>query len=157
MKITYIILYCLSGLMFLTALSGSSFTKPYYSKISEKTLEMSGFRKSFIQETDSKIDELIYKSKQIELQIEKIKNFFSSEKIDESKFGREKSEMLEKSVYNPMIDVLNFFFRIASVFAAFILFLFAVIFQLIYRSVLLRKRISRLEEAVYANTRVQVS
>ncbi|MEO6694196.1 MAG: hypothetical protein ABIO41_03230, partial [Ignavibacteria bacterium] len=76
MKITYMILYFLSGILFLMALLGSSVTKPMFDSISEKTIELSGFRKSYLQSVDNRIDELIYKSKQIELQIEKLKNFF---------------------------------------------------------------------------------
>lgn len=76
MKIIYIFLYSLSGLMFLTALLGSSLTEPLFNGVSQRTMEAAGFKKSYFQTADDKIDDLVYKSKQIELQIEKIKNFF---------------------------------------------------------------------------------
>ena len=148
MKIIYIFLYSLSGLMFLTALFGSSLTEPVFKTVSERTLETAGFKKSYFQSADDKIDDLVYKSKQIELQIEKIKNFFSSDKIDESKYSREKTYMLEKTFYNPMIGMFNAVFRIGLIFLSFLMLAFAVIFHLAYRSLELRKRVRKLEEIV---------
>ena len=151
MKITYIILYLLSGAIFLFALLGSDLTKPVFDNISEKTLEAAGFKKSYVQSVDNKIDELVYKSKQIELQIEKIKSFFSSDKPDESKYQKEKSEMLERSFYQPLINVFDLAYRIGFVIIAIMILFTAIIFHLSERSVSLRKRIRRLEETVYAN------
>lgn len=151
MKTIYIILYLISGILFLTALLGSSATKPMFDSISEKTIEFSGFKKSYLQSVDDKIDDLIYKSKQIELQIEKLKKFFSSEKIDESKFQREDTNMLEKSFYAPLIIMLNYIYRIGFLFISLIVLCFAVISHLAYRSFDLRKRVRRLEELVAAN------
>ncbi|HRI83855.1 MAG TPA: hypothetical protein PK536_00255, partial [Ignavibacteria bacterium] len=82
MKNTYIALYVLSFLIFIFTLSGGSLTRPVFESLSEKTIEKTGFKKSYVQSFDSRIDDMIFKSKQIELQIEKIKNFFSSDKID---------------------------------------------------------------------------
>lgn len=148
MKTTYTVLYFLSGIIFFTALFGSSLFKPMFDSMAEKTLEVSGLKKSYFESVDDKIDELVYKSKQIELQIEKIKKFFSAEKIDESKYQKEKSEMLEKSFFNPLVMMLNYLYRIGFVFTALIILCFAVIFQLAYRSSSLRKRVKRLEEIV---------
>jgi hypothetical protein len=150
MKSTSIILYFLSGLIFFIALLGSSFFKPMFDSMSEKTLEVSGLKKSYFESVDDKIDELVYKSKQIELQIERIKKFFSSDKIDESKYQKEKSEMLEKSFYNPLVTMFNYLYRIGFVFIALIILCFAVIFHLGHRSSSLRKRVKRLEEIVLA-------
>lgn len=151
MKTTYIILYSLSGILFLIALLGSSITKPMFDSISEKTIEFSGFKKSYLQSVDDRIDNLIYKSKQIELQIEKLKNFFSSEKIDESKYQKEDTNMLEKSFYDPLIVMFNYIYRTGFIFISLIILSFAVIFHLAYKSFDLRKRIRRLEELVAAN------
>ncbi|MDQ3020634.1 MAG: hypothetical protein M3R36_08700 [Bacteroidota bacterium] len=150
MKTTYTIFYFLSGLIFFTALFGSTVFKPMFDSISGKTLELTGFKKSYFETVDDKIDDLIYKSKQIELQIEKIKNFFSSERTDESKYKKEKSAMLENSFYNPLVQMFNYLYRVGFVFVSLIFLSFAVIFQVAYRSQDLRKRVRRLEEIVLA-------
>lgn len=148
MKTTYIILYWLSGLIFLIAILGSSLTKYVFNSISEETLEFSGVNKSYFQSVDGKIDELVYKTKQVELQIEKVKKIFSSEKIDESKYQKEESAMLEKSIYNPLIKVFNYLYRIGFILISFIVLSFAVVFHLGYRSIDLRRRVVRLEQKV---------
>lgn len=148
MKIIYIFLYSLSGLMFLTALLGSSLTEPLFNGVSQRTMEAAGFKKSYFQTADDKIDDLVYKSKQIELQIEKIKNFFSQDKIDESKYIKEKTFLLEKTFYNPLIAMFNTAFRICLVFLSFLILSFAVIFHLVYRGSELRNRVRKLEELI---------
>ncbi|MBK8383440.1 MAG: hypothetical protein IPL16_16440 [Ignavibacteria bacterium] len=155
MKIIYVLLYCLSGIMFLTAILGSSLTEPVFNRISERTMETAGFKKSYFQSADDRIDDLVYKSRQIELQIEKIKNFFSSEKIDESKYSREKTSLLEKTFYNPLIGLFNVIFRTGLIFISFLMLSFAVIFHLAYRGSELRKRVRKLEEIVFAKNYVR--
>lgn len=150
MKIAYIFLYSVSGLIFLTALLGNSFTKPVFNSISEKTLELSGFRKSYIESVDDKIDELVYKSRQIELQIEKIKKFFSSEKVDENLYKKEKSALLERTFYDPLILLFNYLFRLGFVFLSFLFLFSALIFHLAYRNSDLRNRVRYLESIVLA-------
>lgn len=150
MKITYIILYAVSIILFLIAMLGSSLTKNIFTSYSEKTLEYSGLRKNSIQSIDNKIDDLVYKSKQIELKIEKIKNLFSSEEIDESKYQRENSALIQRSVYDPLVNLVNNIFRASLVFVSVIVLLFAVIVHIIYRSIDLRKRIRKLEAIVLA-------
>ncbi|MDZ4710888.1 MAG: hypothetical protein SGI89_01020 [bacterium] len=152
MKTAYIILYFLSGLVFLIAMLGSSLTKPMFDSISETALETSGFKKSYIQSVDERIDDLVYKSKQIELQIEKLKKFFSSDKVDESKFKREQNLMLEKTFYSPLIGMFNFVFRTGFILLSLIILPFAVMFHLAYRSLDLRKRVRRLESIVNQKT-----
>lgn len=150
MKIAYIILYSVSGLIFLTAFLGNSLTRPVFDSLSEKTLELSGFRKSYIESVDDKLDELVYKSKQIELQIEKIKKFFSSEKVDENLYKKEKSALLEKTFYDPLIILFNYVFRIGFLFLSLFFLFFALIIHLAYRSGDLRKRVRHLERIVLA-------
>ena len=150
MKITYIVLYSMSAILFITAMLGSSLTKGLFTAYSEKTLEYSGLKKNSIQSIDNKIDDLVYKSKQIELKIEKIKNLFSQEKIDESKYQRENSAMLQKNIYDPLVNMLNIVFRFSMLFASVLVLLFAVIFHLIYRGMDLRKRVRKLEAVVLA-------
>ncbi len=148
MKIAYIFLYWLSIILFFIAVLGNSLTKPLFDSISEKTLGYSGFNKSYLESADDKIDELIYQSKQIELQIEKIKKFFSTDKPDENKYQKEKGQMLEKTFYNPLVTIFNYIYRIGFILIAFITLSFAVIFHLGYRSFELRRRVRRLEEIV---------
>lgn len=148
MKITYVLLYWLSAMMFFVALLGSSLTQSFFNPLSEKIIEHSGLKKNYIQSIDNKIDELVYKSKQIELQIEKIKNFFTSEKTDESKYQKERSEMLERNVYQPLVNLMNNMFRAVLGFLSVMILLFAIIFHLLYRSIDLRKRLNRLESIV---------
>ena len=150
MKIAYIFLYSVSGLIFLTAFLGNSLTGPVFDSLSEKTLELSGFRKSYIESVDDKLDELVYKSKQIELQIEKIKKFFSSEKVDENLYKKEKSALLEKTFYDPLIILFNYVFRIGFLFLSLFFLFFALIIHLAYRSGDLRKRVRHLERIVLA-------
>lgn len=150
MKITYAILYAVSIILFLIAMLGSSLTKNIFTSYSEKTLEYSGLRKNSIQSIDNKIDDLIYKSKQIELKIEKIKNLFSSEEIDESKYQRENSALIQRSVYDPLVNLVNNIFRASLIFVSIIVLLFAVIVHIIYRSIDLRKRVRKLEAIVLA-------
>jgi len=118
-------------------------------------METAGFKKSYFQSADDRIDDLVYKSRQIELQIEKIKNFFSSEKIDESKYSREKTSLLEKTFYNPLIGLFNVIFRTGLIFISFLMLSFAVIFHLAYRGSELRKRVRKLEEIVFAKNYVR--
>lgn len=150
MKSAYIILYSFSGMIFLIALLGNSLTKPMFDSFSEKTLELSGFRKSYIESVDDKLDELVYKSKQIELQIEKIKKFFSSEKVDENLYKKEKSELLQRTFYDPLIMLFNYVFRMGFVFLSMFFLFFALLFHLAYRSGELRKRVRHLERIVLA-------
>ena len=124
--------------------------KNIFTSYSEKTLEYSGLRKNSIQSIDNKIDDLIYKSKQIELKIEKIKNLFSSEEIDESKYQRENSALIQRSVYDPLVNLVNNIFRASLIFVSIIVLLFAVIVHIIYRSIDLRKRVRKLEAIVLA-------
>ncbi|MBA3706206.1 MAG: hypothetical protein H0W84_09995 [Bacteroidetes bacterium] len=152
MKNVYIILYSLSGIIFLSALLGNSLTKPMFESLSEKTLESTGFKKSYLESVDDRIDELVYKSKQIEFQIEKLKKFFSSDKVDESKYQKDKSAMLEKTFYDPLIGLFSIVYRLIFIFLALIILSFAVIFHITYRSFDLRRRVKRLEERVAAGS-----
>ncbi|HRJ99898.1 MAG TPA: hypothetical protein PL089_09835 [Ignavibacteria bacterium] len=153
MKNTYIALYVLSFLIFIFTLSGGSLTRPVFESLSEKTIEKTGFKKSYVQSFDSRIDDMIFKSKQIELQIEKIKNFFSSDKIDESKYSKEESKMLENSVYVPLKNMLIMVYRFLTVVLSVFILFTAVIIQLFSRGIELRKRVARLEAALYSGNR----
>lgn len=150
MKFVYAAAYILSGLLFLTALLGGGLMRPTIDSLSEKTIEKAGFRKEYVESADSRIDDLIYKSKQIELQIEKIKNFFSSDKIDETKYARENSEMIKRAVYDPFVKAVNYVYRIMFGFAGLIFLCFGIVFQIADSSMTLRRRVKRLEEIIAA-------
>ncbi|MGB3018018.1 MAG: hypothetical protein WBC65_09435 [Ignavibacteria bacterium] len=152
MKFVYTAAYVLSGLLFLTALLGGGLMRPTIDSLSEKTIEKAGFRKEYVESADNRIDDLIYKSKQIELQIEKIKNFFSSDKIDETKFARENNDMIKRAVYDPFVKAVNYVYRMMFGFAGLIFLCFGIVFQIADSSMTLRRRVKRLEEIVAARS-----
>lgn len=150
MKNLYQVLYGVAGLMLLIVLLGGSLTKPVFNNFSTRTMETAGIRKASIDSLDGRIDDMLYTVKKVQLQIEKIKNIFSSEQVDESKFQRTKSEVFAKNVYNPINELLITFYRIGYFFISIIILLAAVIFQLIYRSGDLRRRVEKLEASLIA-------
>lgn len=150
MKTLYLTFYFLSGIIFITAILGPTLFEPMYTAVSEKTLSLAGFKKEYFENADSRIDDLMFRAKQIELQIDKLKSFFSSDKIDESKYQKEKNEMLEKAFYRPLVSMLNYIFIVIAAFLSLITLCFAVIFNIGYRSFDLRRRVKRLEGMVLA-------
>ena len=148
MKNLYQILYGIAGLMLLIVLLGGSLTKPVFNNFSTRTMETAGIRKASIDSLDGRIDDMLYTVKKVQLQIEKIKNIFSSEQVDESKFQRTKSEVFARNVYNPVNELLITFYRIGYFFISIIVLLAAVIFQLIYRAGDLRRRVEKLEASL---------
>lgn len=150
MKNLYQILYGVSGLLFLIVILGGSLTKPVFNNYSVKTLESAGVKKASMDSIDSRIDDMLYNVKKVQLQIEKIKNIFSSDQIDESKYQRTKSEVVAKNIYNPLNELVIVFYRIGFFFTSIILLLTAVIIQLVYRSKDLRRRVENLETAIAA-------
>ncbi|HMT11366.1 MAG TPA: hypothetical protein PKA39_07055, partial [Ignavibacteria bacterium] len=135
-------------LMLLIVLLGGSLTKPVFNNFSTRTMETAGIRKASIDSLDGRIDDMLYTVKKVQLQIEKIKNIFSSEEVDESKFQRTKSEVFARNVYIPVNELLITFYRIGYFFISIIVLLAAVIFQLIYRSGDLRRRVEKLEASL---------
>jgi membrane-bound ClpP family serine protease len=149
MKNTYIALYITASVIFLTALLGGSLTNFIFTGLSSKTLNAAGIKKDVVDSLDSRIDEIFYKMKRVELQIEKFKNIFNDKQIDESKYGKEQNEIFAKSIYNPMVILLNYIFRLTFLLISFIVLLTAFIFYIAYRNYDLRRRIRNLEDAVY--------
>ena len=152
MKFVYTAAYILSGLLLLTALLGGGLMRPTIDSLSEATIEKAGFRKEYVESADNRIDDLIYKSKQIELQIEKIKNFFSSDKIDETKYARENNDMIKRAVYDPFVKAVNYVYRMMFGFAGLIFLCFGIVFQIADSSMTLRRRVKRLEEIIAARS-----
>lgn len=148
MKNLYQILFGIAGLLFLMVILGGSLTKPVFNNYSVKTLESAGVKKASMDSIDSRIDDMLYNIKKVQLQIEKIKNIFSSDQIDESKYQRTKSEVFVKNIYNPLNEMMIVFYRIGFFFISIILLLSAIIIQLIYRSSDLRRRVEKLETAL---------
>ena len=136
--------------MLLLVILGGSLTKPVFNNYSVKTLESAGVKKASMDSIDSRIDDMLYSVKKVQLQIEKIKNIFSSDQIDETKYQRTKSEVFVKNIYTPLKEMLIVFYRIGFFFISIILLLSAVIFQLIYRSADLRRRVEKLEKVLAA-------
>lgn len=150
MRFAYLAAYIISGLLFITALLGGGVMKPAIDSLSEKTIERAGFRKEYVVSADNRIDDLIYKSRQIELQIEKIRNFFSSDKIDESKYSREQNRMIQRAVYDPFVIAVSYMYRIMFGFSGLMFLCFGIVFQTVASSLTLRKRVRRLEEILGA-------
>jgi hypothetical protein len=88
---------------------------------------------------------MLFGLKKIQLQIDKLKNIFSDKDIDESKYQRVKNEVFARNIYNPINELAIVFYRIGFFFISIILLLSAVIFQLIFRSQDLRRRVEKLE------------
>jgi len=151
MKNLYQLLYGVAALLLLTVILGGSLTKPVFNNYSVRTLETAGVKRASMDSIDSRIDDMLFNVKKVQLQIEKIKNIFSSDEIDESKYQRTKSEVFVKNIYNPMNELLIVFYRIGFFIVSIILFLSAVIFQLIYRSRDLRRRVEKLETLLPKN------
>ncbi len=150
MKNFYQILYGVAGLLFLLVILGGSLTKPVFNNYSVRTMETAGVKKVSIDSIDSRIDDMLYNVKKVQLQIEKIKNIFSSDQIDETKYQRTKNEVFVKNIYNPLNELIIVFYRIGFFFISIIFLLAGVISQLIYRSKDLRSRVERLETAIAA-------
>jgi|SRR4030095_7341512 len=149
MKNTYQILYGISILLFIMVVLGGSITKPVFNNFSVKTLEISGVKRSAIDSIDSRIDDIFYNVNRLQLQIEKLKNLFSEKEIDESKYQRQENKVFARNIYNPLNEILIVFFRIGFFFISVIIFMGGVIIHLINRSSEIRRRVARLEEAIY--------
>lgn len=145
MKNLYQISYGVAGLLFIIVLLGGSITKPIFNNFSTRTIETAGVRKASVDSLDSRIDDVMFGLKKIQLQIDKLKNIFSNTEIDESKYGRTKGEVFVRNIYNPINELVIVFYRIGFFFISIIILLSAVIFQLIYRSGDLRRRVEKLE------------
>lgn len=148
MKNLYQILYGVSGLLLILVLLGGTVTKPVFNNYSVKTLETAGVKKSAIDSIDSRIDDMLYGVKKVQLQIEKIKNIFSDKEIDENRYQRVKNEVFVKNIYNPVNELVIVFYRIGFFFLSIIILLTAVIIHLSYRSIDLRKRLEKLESVI---------
>ncbi len=144
------VLYILSLAVVVCVIMGGSLTKPVLRYLAESNLERTVVKKTAIDSLDNRIDELLYTVTKIQLQLDKIKNLFSSGEIDESKYRKEKHEVFAKNIYEPLTEMLIIFYRIILFFAAVLIFMSAIISQLIYNSRLLNARIRKLEEICHS-------
>ncbi len=149
MKNLYITSYILSLIVLIIVITGGGISEPIFTSISAKTLTAAGIDRSSVDSADTKIDNLIYAVKRFERQVDKLKKFFSSDKVDEEKYKKKKNNILLNTVYNPLIEILNYVYRFCFLLFSFILLLVGIIFNLIYKSLELRRRVKRLEEVVY--------
>ena len=149
MKIVYNVFYIFALILLFVALMGGSMTKSVFDSISEETLEFAGINKADIDSADDRIDDVFYSAKKVELQIEKLKNLFSQDKIDESKYQRVKNNFIYKTFYQPLVIMFNYVYRIFFCVAAVFFFLFGVVSHLIYRNLDLRRRVKELELIVF--------
>lgn len=153
MKIAFNVFYAVAIITVFLALMGGSLSRGIFTSISEATLSYSGIKKERIEAADDKIDEIMYTGKKVELQIEKLKNLFSQDEIDESKYRKTKNYFIQETFYKPLVEMFNYVYRVFFVFGGMFFFLFGVISHLIYRSMDLRRRVRELERIVMAQTR----
>lgn len=156
MKIAYNVFYIFALALVFIALMGGSMTKPIFTSISEETLEFAGIKRAYIESADDKIDEVFYSAKKVELQIEKLKNLFSQDKIDESKYQKEKNYFIYGTFYMPLIEMFNYVYRIFFIVAAAFFFLFGVLSHIIYKNMDLRRRVRELERIVLGNNKADI-
>jgi hypothetical protein len=145
MKIMYNIFYALSIITVFLALTGGSLSSGLFTSISEATLEYSGVQKAKIESADDKIDDIMHSAKKVELQIEKLKNLFSQDNIDESKYQKTKNYFITNTFYNPLVELFNYIYRVFFLFGGIFFFMFGVVAHLIIRSMDLRRRVRELE------------
>lgn len=145
MKNLYQVLYGISALLFLLVILGGSVTKPVFNNYSVKTLETAGIKRASMDSLDSRIDDMLYGVKKVQMQIDKLKNLFSDSQVDESKYQRVKNEVFVKNIYNPVNELVIVFYRIGFFFLSIVILLLAVIFHLAFRSMELRRRVEKLE------------
>lgn len=143
-------MYGTAALLLLVVILGGSVTKPVFNNYSVKTLESAGVKKASIDSLDSRIDDMLFAVKKVQMQIDKLKNIFSDKEIDESNYQRVKNEVFVKNIYSPLIELVIVFYRIGFFFLSIIIFLAAIIFHLAYRSKDLRRRIEKLESVIYS-------
>lgn len=148
MKNLYQILYGIAALLLVIVLLGGSLTKPVFNNYSVKTLEEAGVKKSSMDSLDSRIDDMLFAVKKVQLQIDKLKNIFSDKEVDENKYQRVKNEVFVKNIYSPLNELVIVFYRTVFFFLSVIIFLIAVILHLSYRGLDLRIRIDKLEKAI---------
>lgn len=148
MKNLYQILYGIAALLLVIVLLGGSLTKPVFNNYSVKTLEEDGVKKSSMDSLDSRIDDMLFAVKKVQLQIDKLKNIFSDKEVDENKYQRVKNEVFVKNIYSPLNELVIVFYRTVFFFLSVIIFLIAVILHLSYRGLDLRIRIDKLEKAI---------
>jgi hypothetical protein len=148
MKNTYQFLYIASGLVFILVLLGGSVTRPVFNSFSSRSLQSIGIQRYAVDSLDNKIDEMLYTVNKVNYQVERLKNFFSAEKTDEQIVKKEKNEMLLRNIYNPINHVLITVYRMSFLIISIILLFAAVITQLIYRGIKLRRRVEFLEQRI---------
>ena len=153
MKIVYNIFYSLAVIVLLIAVLGGSATKSLFDALSIETLEFSGIKREYVDSADDKIDDIFYSAKRVELQIEKLKNLFSQDNVDESKYKRVNNFFIYETFYKPLIEMLNYVYRIFFSIGAVFLLLFGIIFHLIYKSFDLRRRVRKLEDLLLAQNK----
>ena len=141
-------LYIFSIVLFVTVLLGGSLTKPIFKSVAERNLDRTMIRKSSIDSLDDRIDETLYKVTKIQLQIDKIKNIFSGDDLDESKYQKEKHLVFQNNIYNPLLEVLIFFYRGILLVISILTFMGAVIVHMKSNTGAIKIKLKNLEEKI---------
>ena len=151
LKNTYKILFASGSLFLFLALFSGSIGNFIFTRLADNAAEKYVIKRSTIDSMDAKVDNALYLVKQLELKIEKLKTFFSSDKPDESKFQRTENHIVRSSVFDAISSVFRIIFIMMFYVISFFLILAGVIVKLINRNISLRRRIEKLEQAVFKN------
>ncbi|CAN5595321.1 hypothetical protein BH10BAC5_BH10BAC5_28060 [soil metagenome] len=155
MKTTYK-LFIYSGCLFLFfALFSGSLGKFIFTGLADNAADKYILKRSVVDSMDAKIDNALYIIKQIELKVEKLKTFFSSEKPDETKFQKTENHILRSSIFDTISYMFRIIFIVVFYITGFFLLLTGLVVKLVDRNVSLRKRIESLEKAVFRNELIQ--
>lgn len=144
MKKLYMILYIVGGALMITAILGGNLSKFIFKTISQKTLDQAGIKKQSVDSLDNTIDEILYFVNNAKLKIENLKEFFGGLKLE--KYKKQKNQLIYTNIYNPALEILSTFYRFATIFISLSIILIAVIIQVIYRNIHLRRRVEKMEE-----------
>ena len=87
----------------------------------------------------------------MDLKIEKLKTFFSADKPDETKFQKTENHYVRTSVFDTLSSDFRIIFIILFYFIGSFLLLAGIIMKLADRNLSLRRRVEKLENAVFKN------
>lgn len=149
MDSVYKALYIFGVALIIISIFGGSLFAFLFESLSKNSLEIAGVRKEYVTVADNKIDEIIFIEKRFEYRFEQLKSFFSDNKPDERDYQKEKNFIIRNTFYNPIVDIVELFYRLTSFGFAIMVILFGVVFHLLGKLFLYRDKINALELKVY--------
>ncbi|KXK02413.1 MAG: hypothetical protein UZ04_CHB001001706 [Chlorobi bacterium OLB4] len=149
MNSVYKALYIFGVALIIISIFGGSLFAFLFESLSKNSLEIAGVREEYVTVADNKIDEIIFIEKRFEYRFEQLKSFFSDNKPDERDYQKEKNFIIRNTFYNPIVDIVELFYRLTSFGFAIMVILFGVVFHLLGKLFLYRDKINALELKVY--------